>query len=71
MISPSKISYLALIHSTVILDRRACLSSNGVHILPDVQIFEHFVFHHKRINYANHNLSLLFLKLEVVSFVRF
>ena len=57
--------------SAVILDRRVCLSSNGVHILPDLQIFEHSLVHHKRISFANHNLSLLFLELEVVSFVRF
>ena len=75
-ISSSKIhscslSYLALIHSAAILEHRVCLSSNGVHIFPNLQIFEHNLVHHKRINYANHDLSLLFLELEFVSFVRF
>ena len=27
-----------------------CLSSNGVHIIPDFQIFEYSLVHHKRIN---------------------
>ena len=75
-ISSSKIhnsflSHLALMHSAVILDRRVYLSSNGVHILPDLQIFEHNLVHHKRINYINHDLSLLFLELEFISFVQF
>ena len=65
------LSYLARMHSTVILDRLVCLSSNGVHILPDFKIFEHNLVHHKRTNYANHDLSLLSLRHEFVSFDRF
>ena len=65
------LSYLPLMRSVVTLDCRVCLSSILVHILPDFQIFDHNLVHHKRINYANHDLFLVFPELEVVSFVRF